>query len=398
VTDTTANKIAYDTSFAVLGTIGFCHLLNDMMQSLLPAIYPTLKDQFHLSFAQIGLVTLAFQCTASLFQPVVGYFADLRPMPYSLAIGMVSTLGGLLVLAIAPSYPVLLVSAMMIGLGSAVFHPESSRVARMASGGRYGLAQSVFQVGGNIGGAISPLTAALLVATYGQRSIVWYAGLALLAIVLLFNVGTWYKHHGLARIKLHQASRDSGLSQRKILLAMAILLLLMFSKFIYLACIGSYYTFYLMHAFGMSVQSAQVHLFYFLVALAVGTLLGGPLGDRIGRKYVIWFSILGMLPFTLMLPYVNLFWTGILSAIIGLVMASAFPAIVVYAQELMPGRVGMISGLFFGLSFGLGGIGAAVLGALADQTSIAYVFKVCAFLPAIGLFAMFLPNFKAQRR
>ena len=398
MTDTTANKIAYDTSFAVLGTIGFCHLLNDMMQSLLPAIYPTLKDQFHLSFAQIGLVTLAFQCTASLFQPVVGYFADLRPMPYSLAIGMVSTLGGLLVLAIAPSYSVLLISAMMIGLGSAVFHPESSRVARMASGGRFGLAQSVFQVGGNIGGAISPLTAALLVATYGQRSIVWYAGLALLAIVLLFNVGTWYKHHGLARIKHHQASRDSGLSRNKILLAMAILLLLMFSKFIYLACIGSYYTFYLMHAFGMSVQSAQVHLFYFLVALAVGTLLGGPLGDRIGRKYVIWFSILGMLPFTLMLPYANLFWSGVLAAMIGLVMASAFPAIVVYAQELMPGRVGMISGLFFGLSFGLGGIGAAVLGALADQTSIAYVFKVCAFLPAIGLFAMFLPNFKAQRR
>jgi len=398
MTDTTANKIVHDTSFAVLGTIGFCHLLNDMMQSLLPAIYPTLKDQFHLNFAQIGLVTLAFQCTASLFQPVVGYFADLKPMPYSLAIGMVSTLGGLLVLAIAPSYSVLLISAMMIGLGSAVFHPESSRVARMASGGRYGLAQSVFQVGGNIGGAISPLTAALLVATYGQRSIVWYAGLALLAIMLLFNIGTWYKHHGLARIKHHQASRDSGLSGNRIMLAMAILLLLMFSKFIYLACIGSYYTFYLIHTFGVSVQSAQVHLSYFLVAVAVGTLLGGPLGDKIGRKYVIWFSILGMLPFTLMLPYANLFWTGILSVIIGLVMASAFPAIVVYAQELLPGRVGMISGLFFGLSFGLGGIGAAVLGALADETSIAYVYKVCAFLPAIGLLAMFLPSFKVHRR
>lgn len=398
MTDTTASKIAHDTSFTVLGTIGFCHLLNDMMQSLLPAIYPNLKDQFHLSFAQIGLVTLAFQCTASLFQPVVGYFADLRPMPYSLAAGMVSTLGGLLVLAIAPSYAVILIAAMMIGLGSAVFHPESSRVARMASGGRFGLAQSVFQVGGNIGQAISPLTAAVLVATYGQRSIVWYAGLALLAIVLLFNVGTWYKHHGLARIKHHQASRDSGLPASKIMLAMAILLLLMFSKFIYLACIGSYYTFYLIDTFGVSVQGAQVHLFYFLVAVAVGTLLGGPLGDKIGRKYVIWFSILGMLPFTLMLPYANLFWSGVLAAIIGLVMASAFPAIVVYAQELLPGRVGMISGMFFGLSFGLGGIGAAVLGALADQTSIAYVFKVCAFLPAIGLFAMFLPNFKAHRR
>jgi FSR family fosmidomycin resistance protein-like MFS transporter len=343
------------------------------------------------------LVTLVFQCTASLFQPVVGYFADLKPMPYSLAAGMVSTLLGLLVLSVAPSYPVLLVAAMMIGLGSAVFHPESSRVARMASGGRYGLAQSVFQVGGNTGQAISPLTAALLVATYGQRSIVWYAGLALLGIVLLFNVGIWYKHHGLVRIKSHQASRDSGLPKNKIMLAVTILLLLIFSKFFYLASISSYYTFYLIHTFGLSVQNAQVHLFYFLGAVAVGTLLGGPLGDKIGRKYVIWFSILGMLPFTLMLPYANLFWTAILSVIIGLVMASAFPAIVVYAQELLPGRVGMISGLFFGLSFGLGGIGAEVLGTLADATSITTVYKVCAFLPMIGLLTVFLPNFKARR-
>jgi len=397
MTDAAAvRKIAHDTSFTVLVAIGFCHLCNDMMQSLLPAIYPTLKTQFHLSFAQIGLVTLAFQCTASLFQPVVGYFADLKPMPYSLAVGMVSTLLGLLVLAVAPSYPVLLIAAMMIGLGSAVFHPESSRVARMASGGRYGLAQSVFQVGGNTGQAISPLTAALLVATYGQRSIVWYAGLALLGIVVLYNIGTWYKHHGLARIKSHQPSRESNVPKNKIILSLTILLLLIFSKFFYLASISSYYTFYLIHNFGVSVQSAQVHLFFFLGAVAVGTLLGGPLGDKIGRKYVIWFSILGMLPFTLMLPYANLFWTGILSVIIGLVMASAFPAIVVYAQELLPGRVGMISGLFFGLSFGLGGIGAAVLGALADATSITYVYKVCAYLPAIGLLAMFLPSFKAK--
>jgi FSR family fosmidomycin resistance protein-like MFS transporter len=397
MTDAAVRKIAHDTSFTVLFAIGFCHLLNDMMQSLLPAIYPTLKTQFHLNFAQIGLVTLAFQCTASLFQPVVGYFADLKPMPYSLALGMVSTLAGLLVLAVAPSYPVLLIAAMMIGLGSAVFHPESSRVARMASGGRYGLAQSVFQVGGNTGQAISPLTAALLVATYGQRSIIWYAGLALLAIVTLFNVGTWYKHHGLQRIKSHQSSRDSGLPRNKIILSMTILLLLIFSKFFYLASISSYYTFYLIHSFGVSVQNAQVHLFFFLGAVAVGTLVGGPLGDKIGRKHVIWFSILGMLPFTLMLPYANLFWTGILSVIIGLVMASAFPAIVVYAQELLPGRVGMISGLFFGFSFGMGGIGAAVLGALADATSITYVYKVCAFLPAIGLLAVFLPSFKAKK-
>jgi FSR family fosmidomycin resistance protein-like MFS transporter len=397
MTDTvTVRKIVHDTSFTVLFAIGFCHLLNDMMQALLPAIYPTLKTQFHLNFAQIGLVTLAFQCTASLFQPVVGYFADLKPMPYSLPLGMVSTLAGLLVLSVAPNYPVLLIAAMMIGLGSAVFHPESSRVARMASGGRYGLAQSVFQVGGNTGQAISPLTAALLVATYGQRSIVWYAGLALLGIVTLFNIGTWYKNHGLKRIKNQQVSRDSGLPKAKVVISLTILLALIFSKFFYLASISSYYTFYLIHSFGVSVQNAQVHLFFFLGSVAVGTLVGGPLGDKIGRKYVIWFSILGMLPFTLMLPYADLFWTGILSVIIGLVMASAFPAIVVYAQELLPGRVGMISGLFFGFSFGMGGIGAAVLGALADATSITYVYKVCAFLPAIGLLAMFLPSFKAK--
>ncbi len=397
MTDAAIRKAAHDTSFTVLFAIGFCHLLNDMMQALLPAIYPTLKTQFHLNFAQIGLVTLAFQCTASLFQPVVGYFADIKPMPYSLALGMVSTLAGLLVLAVAPNFPVLLIAAMMIGLGSAVFHPESSRVARMASGGRYGLAQSVFQVGGNTGQAISPLTAALLVATYGQRSIVWYAGLALLGIVTLFNVGTWYKHHGLQRIKSHQQVRDSGLPRGKIITSLVILLMLIFSKFFYLASIGSYYTFYLIHTFGVSVQNAQVHLFFFLGAVAVGTLVGGPLGDKIGRKYVIWFSILGMLPFTLMLPYADLFWTGILSVVVGVLVASAFPAIVVYAQELLPGRVGMISGLFFGFAFGMGGIGAAVLGALADATSITYVYKVCAYLPAIGLLAVFLPSFQAKK-
>jgi MFS transporter, FSR family, fosmidomycin resistance protein len=399
MTDTTAStrNLAQHTAYTVLFAVGFCHLLNDMMQSLLLAIYPTLKVQFHLNFAQIGLVTLAFQCTASLFQPVVGYLSDIKPMPYSLALGMVSTLIGLLVLAMASSYPVLLLSAILIGLGSAVFHPESSRVARMASGGRYGLAQSVFQVGGNSGQALSPLTAALLVATYGQRSILWYAGIALLGIVILFQIGTWYKHHGIARIKSHQASRDSGLPKAKVVVALAVLLALIFSKFFYLASISSYYTFYLIHTFGVSVQNAQVHLFFFLGAVAVGTLVGGPLGDKIGRKYVIWFSILGMLPFTLMLPYADLFWTGILSVIIGLIMASAFPAIVVYAQELVPGRVGMVSGLFFGFSFGMGGIGAAVLGALADATSITFVYKVCAFLPVIGLLTVFLPNFAKKR-
>jgi len=391
-------KIVHDTSFAVLGAIGLGHLLNDMMQSLIPAIYPNLKTQFNLSFAQIGLVTLAFQFTASLLQPAVGYYADIKPMPYSLALGMVSTLVGLVVLSVAPSYLIVLFAAVLVGLGSAVFHPEASRVARMASGGRYGLAQSVFQVGGNTGQAISPLTAAVLVATYGQRSIIWYAGAALLGIVVLFQVGTWYKHHGLARIKSHHHIKHPELSRKKVFWSLMVLLALIFSKFFYLSSIGSYYTFYLIHTFGVSVQNAQVHLFYFLAAVAVGTLVGGPLGDKIGRKYVIWFSILGMLPFTLMLPYADLFWTGILSVIIGLIMASAFPAIVVYAQELLPGRVGMISGLFFGLSFGLSAIGAAVLGALADATSLGYVYKLCAYLPAIGLLTVFLPNFKAHKR
>jgi len=391
-------KIVHDTSFAVLGAIGLGHLLNDMMQSLIPAIYPNLKTQFNLSFAQIGLVTLAFQFTASLLQPAVGYYADIKPMPYSLALGMVSTLVGLVVLSMAPSYLIVLFAAVLVGLGSAVFHPEASRVARMASGGRYGLAQSVFQVGGNTGQAISPLTAAVLVATYGQRSIIWYAGAALLGIVVLFQVGTWYKHHGLARIKSHHHIKHPELSRKKVFWSLMVLLALIFSKFFYLSSIGSYYTFYLIHTFGVSVQNAQVHLFFFLAAVAVGTLVGGPLGDKIGRKYVIWFSILGMLPFTLMLPYADLFWTGILSVIIGLIMASAFPAIVVYAQELLPGRVGMISGLFFGLSFGLSAIGAAVLGALADATSLGYVYKLCAYLPAIGLLTVFLPNFKAHKR
>jgi len=398
MTDTALQKTAHDTSFAVLLAIGLCHLLNDMVQALLPAIYPTLKVQFHLNFAQIGLVTLAFQATASLLQPLVGYFADLKPMPYSLALGMVATLFGLLVLSVAPNYPVLLVAAMMVGLGSAVFHPEASRVARMASGGRYGLAQSVFQVGGNTGQAISPLTAAVLVATYGQRSIVWYAGLALFGILVLFQIGTWYKHHGLQRIRSHHHIKHPELSRGTVMRSLVILLALVFSKFVYMSSIGSYYTFYLMHNFSLSVQNAQVHLFFFLGAVAVGTLLGGPLGDRIGRKYVIWFSVLGALPFTLMLPYADLFWTGILSVCIGLVLASAFPAILVYAQELLPGRVGTISGLFFGFAFGLSGIAAAVLGAVADVTSITFVYKICAFLPAIGLLAVFLPSFKAQKR
>jgi FSR family fosmidomycin resistance protein-like MFS transporter len=388
----------HTTTFAVLFAISFSHLLNDMLQAVLPAIYPTLKTEFHLSFEQIGLITLAFQCTASLFQPAVGFVADMRPMPYSLALGMVSTLAGLVLLAVANTYPMVLFAAILIGLGSSVFHPESSRVARMASGGRFGLAQSLFQVGGNTGTALGPLTAAFVIAAFGQRGVAWYCGAALLAIFILFNVGTWYKNHGLQRIKSGgKVMAANGLPPAKVRASIAILLLLIFSKYFYLASITSYFTFYLMHTFNVSVQAAQVHLFLFLGAVAAGTFMGGPLGDRFGRKYVIWFSILGMLPFTLILPYANLFWTGVLSVIIGAVMASAFPAIIVYAQELLPGKLGMISGLFYGFAFGMGGIGAAALGTLADATSITFVYKVCAFLPLLGLLTVFLPNLKLKR-
>jgi FSR family fosmidomycin resistance protein-like MFS transporter len=396
MTDTTAApvKSVHTTTFAVLFAISFCHLVNDMMQALLPATYPTLKANFHLSFSQIGLITLVFQCTASLLQPGVGFISDLRPMPYSLPLGMVSTLIGLVMFAFAGSYPMVLFAAVLVGLGSSVFHPESSRVARMASGGRHGLAQSLFQVGGNTGSALGPLGAAFVVASWGQRGIAWYAGAALVGIIVLFHVGTWYKHHGLERIRAaNKALKHNPLPRAKVLTSIFILLLLIFSKYFYLSSINSYYTFYLIHTFHVSVQSAQIHLFVFLGAVAAGTIMGGPLGDRFGRKYVIWFSILGMLPFTLMLPFANLFWTGVLSVVIGMIMASAFPAIVVYAQELMPGKVGMIAGLFFGFSFGMSGIGAAVLGMLADATSITFVYKVCAFLPVIGLLTVFLPNF-----
>lgn len=381
------------TTFAVLFAISACHLLNDLMQALLPAIYPTLKEAFHLSFAQVGLVTLAFQCTASLFQPAVGLYADRRPLPYSLPAAMVFTLIGLIVLSLARSYGVLLLSAALIGLGSSVFHPESSRVARMASGGRYGLAQSMFQVGGNVGSALGPLTAAYVVLQWGQRSIAWYSLVALLAIFILWNVGAWYKTHGLTRIKTAAAMAvRSDLSGGQIRFALAILVALIFTKYLYVTSLSSYLTFYLIHRFHVSVLSAQLHLFLYMTSVALGTLVGGPMGDRIGRKFVIWFSILGALPFTLMMPYANLFWTGVLTFIVGLIISSAFSAIVVYGQELLPGKVGMIAGLFFGLAFGMGGLGAAVLGWLADRTSIEFVYRVCAFLPALGLLTAFLPN------
>ncbi|WEN16881.1 MFS transporter [Rhodanobacter sp. AS-Z3] len=372
-------------------------MLNDMIQSLILAIYPLLKGNFHLSFAQVGLITLVFQLTASMLQPLVGMVTDKRPMPYSLPIGMGFTLCGLLLLAVAPSFTMLLLAVALVGTGSAVFHPESSRVARMASGGRHGLAQSLFQVGGNTGSSLGPLLAAWIIVPYGQGSVAWFSLAALLAIVVLLQVGRWYGRHHVARSQSPSRHLNViSLSRNKIIAALVILGLLIFSKYFYLASLSSYYTFYLIHKFGLSVQSAQVHLFVFLFAVAIGSLIGGPVGDRIGRKWVIWVSILGVAPFSLLLPHANLLWTGVLTVIIGLVLSSAFSAILVYAQELIPGRVGMISGLFFGLAFGMGGIGAAVLGGLADSHGIEYVYQLCAYLPLMGLITVFLPNIEQR--
>jgi FSR family fosmidomycin resistance protein-like MFS transporter len=381
-------------AFNVLAAITFCHFLNDIFQSLIPAIYPLLKNFYHLDFGQVGLISLTNQLTASLLQPLVGLYTDRRPKPYSLPVGMGFTLMGLVVLSRAPSYMVVLVAVALVGIGSAVFHPESSRIARMASGGQHGLAQSLFQVGGNAGSSLGPLLAAFIVLPQGQRSIAWFSSVALLGMIVLTKVGGWSKRHRPAKAKSHPALAEhhTGLSPRKIGFALAILIALVFSKYFYLASLGSYYTFYLMNKFQVSVQSAQVHLFIFLGAVAAGTIIGGPVGDRIGRKLVIWCSILGVLPFTLALPYSNLFWTSILTVLIGLILASAFSAILVYAQDLVPGKVGMISGLFFGLAFGMAGVGAALLGKLADLTSIGFVYRVCSFLPLIGLLTWFLPN------
>ena len=390
---------AAQTTLWVILAVSFCHMLNDMMQSLLPAIYPTLKQSFHLSFAQIGLLTLAFQLTASLLQPVVGMVADKRPMPFSLPGGAVFTLTGLLLLGLAQNYAMTVVAACVVGMGSSVFHPECSRVARMAAGPRPGFAQATFQVGGNIGSALGPLLAAMVVATYGHTSIAWCAGIALISIVVLGRVGWWYKTVGLARIRSAAAAiRQTGLPRATVVRAIAVLLVLIFSKFFYLASLSSYYTFYLIHHFGLSVRSAQLHLFIFLASVAVGTLCGGPIGDRWGRKPLIWISILGVLPFTLMLPFADLFWTTALSVVIGVVLASAFPAIVVYGQELVPGRVGLVAGLFFGFSFGMGGLGAALIGILADLKGIEWVYRLCAFLPALGMLAVFLPNVEKRGR
>ncbi len=384
--------VARPTVLAVLFAISFSHLLNDTIQSLLPAIYPLLKASFHLSFVQVGLITLAFQMTASILQPFVGLFTDKRPQPFSLACGMGLTLGGLVLLSRAWSFEIVIAAAALVGMGSSIFHPESSRVAHLASGGRHGFAQSIFQVGGNAGSSLGPLLAALIVVPHGQRSVLWFALPALLGIAILAGVGKWYRGQ-LAQIKAEraQAATERPRLTRRVLLALVVLGALIFSKYFYLASLTNYYTFYLIQKFHLSVQGAQLHLFLFLFAVAVGTVIGGPVGDRYGRKLVIWISILGVAPFTIALPHANLLWTGVLTVIIGLILASAFSAILVYAQELVPGKVGLISGLFFGLAFGMAGIGSALLGALADRTSIAYVFHLCSFLPLIGLLTALLP-------
>jgi MFS transporter, FSR family, fosmidomycin resistance protein len=391
------------TVFSVLFAISFSHLLNDTMQSLIPSTYPLLKKSLNLNFSQLGLVTFCFQLTASLLQPLVGMYTDKRPKPFSLAAGMCFSLAGLILLSRAAGFGVVLVAVSLVGIGSAVFHPEASRLAWMASGGRRGMAQSVFQVGGNAGSSLGPLLAAELIAPYanGQSRIIWFALFALLAIVVLLRIGVWYRHNLGQRRKKEQAHPTAlapGLSRTRVGIALFILLVLIFSKYFYLASMSSYYTFFLIDKFHVSVGTSQMLLFLFLFAIAAGTLIGGHAGDRFGRKYVIWISILGAAPFTLLLPYAGLFWTGVLSFIIGLILASAFSAILVYAQELVPGKIGLISGLFFGLAFGMGGIGAAVLGRLADATSISHVFHLCSFLPLLGLLTAFLPSLRPANR
>jgi len=388
---------ANSTTFAVILSLSFCHLLNDMMQSLVPALYPILKDNYALSFGQVGLITLAFQCTASMLQPLVGLYTDKKPQPYSLMVGMGFTLVGLLLMSRADSYPMILVAAALIGMGSSVFHPEASRVARMAAGGRYGLAQSLFQVGGNMGSAAGPLLAAFIVVPHGQHSIVWFSAAALVAMFVLFQIGGWYarrraEQKPAARGKAASAAGAPPLSRARVGGAVAILVALLFSKNVYSASLGSYFTLYLMSRFGIDVQTAQFYLFAFLVGIVGGTIADGAVGDRVGRIPVMWFSILGALPFALMLPHANLFWTGVLAVAVAMIMASAFSAILVYAQELMPGRVGLVAGMFFGFSFGLGGLGAAALGELADWTSIETVYKVTPFLLLLGILTAFLPR------
>jgi len=395
-----ANQAIQQTVFSILFTISAAHFINDVLQSLIPSIYPLIKAKYNLTFAQIGLITLTNQLTASLLQPIVGAYTDRRPRPYSLAIGMCFTLTGLLFISLADSFVHLLMSVALIGIGSSIFHPEASRVAHLASGGKKGLAQSIFQLGGNAGSAVGPLLAAVIIVPHGQFNVIWFCLLAMVGIFLLSKIARWYQVHMARKVakKYGNANTDGpALSKQRVIFSLFILLILVFSKYFYMASMTSYYTFFLIHKFHVTVQQSQVYLFTFLGAVAAGTLFGGPLGDRFGRKYIIWISISGVAPFTLMLPYASLFWTGVLSAIIGLILASAFSAILVYATELVPGKVGMIAGLFFGLAFGMGGLGSALLGKLADKTSIEYVFKVCAFLPLIGIFTGLLPDIEGKK-
>ncbi|ALL07688.1 Fosmidomycin resistance protein [Pedobacter sp. PACM 27299] len=393
-------KMVENTVFPILFAISFSHLLNDTIQSLIPAIYPVIKESYKLSFSQIGLITLMFQMAASIFQPFVGMYTDKKPQPYSLAIGMGFTLIGLVTLSLSNGFYMMLISVALIGTGSSIFHPEASRMAHAASGGRRGLAQSIFQLGGNAGSSLGPLLAAWIIVPQGQFSVIWFSLIALLAILILSRVGKWYKGHVIKKAKQGTpvVTVASQFSKRKVIFAVSILLILIFSKYFYMASLTSYFTFYVIEKFHVSVQTSQLYLFVFLFSVAAGTLIGGPIGDRFGRKYVIWFSILGTAPFALMLPYANLFWTGVLIVPIGVILASAFSAILVYAQELIPGKVGLVSGLFFGFAFGMGGIGSALLGNLADSTSIAYVFHICSFLPLIGLLTGFLPNIEGSKK
>lgn len=394
-----SGALVQKTVYSVLFSIAFAHLLNDLMQAVIPAAYPILKENFSLSFTQIGLITFVFQLTASLLQPFIGFYTDKKPKPYSLVISMLFTIVGLGLLSIASSFWMILISVAFVGIGSSIFHPEASRVAFLGSGGKRGLAQSIFQLGGNAGSAIGPLLVALIVAPHGQSYVIWFVIAGFIGILILSRIAVWYQDHMALRAakKVSLEEETVPLSNRKITISIIVLLFLIFSKFFYMASMSSYFTFYLMSKFSMTVQDSQLYLFIFLASVAAGTLIGGPLGDHFGRKYIIWFSILGAAPFTLLLPYANLFWTGILAVVIGVIIASAFSAILVFAQELKPGKVGMISGLFFGFAFGMGGLGSAILGYVADKTSIEYVFTISSYLPLIGVLCYFLPNIQKKK-
>jgi FSR family fosmidomycin resistance protein-like MFS transporter len=391
-----SSSIVQKTIYPILFSIAFAHLLNDLLQAVIPAAYPILKDNFKLHFTQIGLITLAYQLAASILQPVVGLYTDKKPKPFSQIFGMLFTLSGIVMLSYAANFSMIVIAVILVGIGSSIFHPEASRISFLASGGKRGLAQSIFQLGGNAGTAIGPLLVALIVVPNTQKYIVWFAIVAIIALLVLSRIALWYQNHLNLRTTKKAVIDLPNLSQTKIIISVSILLILIFSKFFYMASMSSYFTFYLMEKFHLSVQDAQFHLVLFLASCAVGTLIGGPLGDKFGRKYVIWFSVLGAAPFTLLLPFVDLFWTGVLSVIIGIVISSAFPAILVYAQELLPKKLGMVSGLFYGFAFGMAGLGSALLGNLADHTSITYVYSLCAYLPLIGITAFFLPNLKKK--